>query len=555
MKILTSKFFIVVAIIMFFCTPLILSAQISPNIDWQRCIGGTNIDYPYNTVATRDGGNIVVGCTYSNNGDVQSSTTDIMKGWVVKLDQSGQIQWSRIIESVNYGSVLKSVIESSDGNFIVVGSSNSLNFSSILRSNALAMKLSKSGDIIWQKVYGGSSSDQFTSIVENKFEGGGFLLSGIASSKDGDVKGRHPSVSEDSADVWIVKITNNGDIEWQKCLGGSKGENEGAIIQMQDGGYLFAGNTSSDDGDVMGHTVGENGWLVKLGRTGNIIWQKCLNVSLPQSAPQSITSTIDGGITLISASKDTMVPGFHYGSDIFGNDDFYVAHFNSTGSLLWERCYGGSDNDEGNGITTTSDGGYLCIGTTSSVDGNVKGIHIGRLTPSDVWILKLRSDGSLEWSACYGGSANEYGISILQAKDGNILFVGKVSSLDGDVYGIHSNSDQNRDDIWAVKLGISASVSDASDFDFTGLVRDKFLKIYPNPSSSSVHLEMLPWFSAKGVEIYNLLGTKLSCETTVNENGANINVHALPNGTYIARISYTTEKANGTFTLPLIVYH
>ena len=544
------------------CKPVLLSAQISPTIDWQRCIGGYSIDESNQAVTTRDGGSIIVSRSYSKDGDVRNASPNEYNGWVAKLDQSGQIQWSSSIEGDN-GSTLNSIIETSEGDFVAVGSTASLYVGGVKThggGDALVIKFNKDGDILWEKIYGGSVADIGNVIVENKLEGGGYVFAGVSSSNDGDVIGRHRAIGTDSSDAWVVKITKDGILEWQKCLGGSNQENISSIIQTQDGGYAFTGNTSSSDGDVVGH-IGDysTGWFVKLSLSGNIIWQKCLKVGFRNWGVQSIVKTIDGGLTIITKTSDTAVLGFHPGSDLFGNSDIYIAHFNSSGSLLWERCYGGSKDDNGESIFSTIDGGYLFIATVFSNDGDVSGIH--RLTTSnssvnsDVWIVQLRADGSITWSQCYGGSSTENGTSICQTKDGKILFVAYASSSDGDVEGLHSNSKFDNIDIWVVKLGLNADVPINSNFDFTGLIRDKFLKIYPNPSSSSVHLEMLPWFTAKGVEIYNLLGTKLSCETTIAENGANLSVKSLPNGTYIARVAYTTEKVNGTFTLPLIVYH
>ena len=92
----------------------------------------------------------------------------------------------------------------------------------------------------------------------------GFVVSGSTSSSDGDVKGFH-GVS----DCWIVKLSKSGDLIWQKTLGGSRSDaNIGSgIMQTFDNGFLVATVTSSNDGDVSGHhgdTVNSDIWLVKL---------------------------------------------------------------------------------------------------------------------------------------------------------------------------------------------------------------------------------------------------------------------------------------------------
>ena len=567
-NIISSKSLFTLAIFLLLCAPISSIAQISPTIEWQRCIGGYSGEEVHRGIATRDGGSIIVSRSYSYDGDVHNASPNPYNGWVVKLNESGQIEWTRSFDGDNISS-FTSVIETSDGNYIVAGGTRSLYVGGVRthgKSDALVVKLNKNGEVIWQKAYGGTEADYLYSIAENTFEGGGYILAGHTSSNDGDVNGLHGVAGTDSSDAWIVKINSEGVIEWQECLGGSKIETATFILQTKEGGYAFTGLTSSNDGDIVGHMIDyETGWLVKLSQSGSIVWQKIFNTYFFQSdgSTQSVAKTIDGGLTVIGTSSnlDSTVQGFHKSKDLFGTTDIYVGHLNSSGTVLWERCYGGISDDIGSSICTTSDGGYLFIGTVQSNDGDVSGNHQSSdpfaFKGQDAWVVKLTSEGNVEWQHCYGGGANETGNSIIQSIDGKILFVGSATSIDGDVYGLHSigGNLKNETDIWVVKLGTTADVPVSSNFDFTGLIRDKFLKIYPNPSSSSVHLEMLPWFTAKGVEIYNLLGIKISCETTLVENGANVNVRSLPNGTYIARVSYTTEKVNGTFTLPLIVYH
>ncbi len=561
-NIISKTYLFIFPIILLLWVPNLSLCQISPSIEWQRCIGGFDIEDVQQAIPTRDGGYILVSVSYSYDGDVHNASPNTFNGWVVKLNPEGQIEWSRSVEGDNI-SGLHSVIEATDGSFILVGFTKSLYIGGIKthgQSDALVIKLNKDGVIIWQKTYGGSGFDNAYSVVERNREGGGYIFGGETSSTDGDLIARDSG----KGTAWIVAINQSGDIEWQKYLGGSKEETITSIVETKDGGIVFTGTTSSNDGDLVGHNNDlEQGWLVKLNASGNILWQKFFKADFRtfNFASRPIIKTSDSGFTLAGSVTlfDSSIKGYHNSKDLFGNSDVYVAHLNSSGTVLWERCYGGIMDDRGNGICTTSDGGYLVIGTTSSNNGDVVGNHQSSdpftFKYEDAWVVKLTSEGNVEWQHCYGGDKDESGNSIIQTSDGKILFVAGASSLDGDVYGIHSNGIYNRIDIWVVKLGVNAGVSDASNFDFTGLIRDKFLKIYPNPSSSSVRLEMLSWFTAKGVEIYNLLGTKITCETTLAENGANVNVKSLPNGTYIARVAYTSEKVNGTFTLPLIVYH
>lgn len=145
--------------------------------------------------------------------------------------------------------------------------------------------------IQWQKSLGGIDNDQAYSIQQTA--DGGYIISGGSQSNDGDVTGNHGSV-----DCWITKMNNSGAIQWQKSLGGSIQEDAFSIKQTTEGGYIVTGYTNSNDGDVSGlHgqvATFKDGWVIKLDAIGNIQWQKCLGGS-DNDGLGSIQQTKDGG--------------------------------------------------------------------------------------------------------------------------------------------------------------------------------------------------------------------------------------------------------------------
>ena len=120
-----------------------------------------------------------------------------------------------------------------------------------------------------------------------------------------------------------------------------------------------------------------------------------------------------------------------------GDADFWVVKLSSTGSLQWQKCLGGSRDDSAHSIQQTSDGGYIVAGFTDSNDGDVSGNHGGW----DVWVVKLNSTGSLQWQKCLGGSDFDYAYSIQQTSDGGYIVAGGTYSNDGDVSGNHGDMD------------------------------------------------------------------------------------------------------------------
>jgi len=224
-----------------------------------------------------------------------------------------------------------------------------------------------SNRIEWQKCLGGRYNDQAYSVQPT--EDGEYIIAGVSMLDDDKTIGHHGY-----RDFWIVKLDKNGSIQWQKYLGGSNDDRAYSIQQTNDNGYIIVGGTESYDGDVSGNFVGwdfrstTDFWVVKLNKEGNIEWQKCLGGSSWDEA-HSIQQISDGGYIVAgwTYSNDGDVKGNH------GYSDFWVVKLDNKGKIEWQKCLGGSDEDHAYSILQTKDGGYIVVGTTFSNDGDVSG--------------------------------------------------------------------------------------------------------------------------------------------------------------------------------------
>ncbi|MGB9940735.1 PKD domain-containing protein [Methanosarcina sp.] len=420
----------------------------TPGIEWQKCLGGQSFDYGSSIEQTSDGGYIVAGGSYSIDGNVTGNHGS-QDSWVVKLDKSGDVVWEKCLggSSSDYGS---SIEQTSDGGYIVAGFSNSIdgnvtgNHGS---QDSWVVKLDESGDLVWQKCLGGSSPDYGNSIEQTSDDG--YIFVGFSNSTDGNVTGNHGG-----KDSWVVKLGESGDVVWEKCLGGSSSDFGSSIEQTSDGGYVVAGGSGSNDGDVTGNHGSQDAWIVKLDESGDVVWQKCLGGSSSESA-SSIEQTSDGGYIVAgySNSNDGNVTGNH------GSQDSWVVKLDESGDVVWQKCLGGSSIDYGRSIEQISDGGYIFVGYSGSNDGDVTGNHGSH----DSWVVKLDESGDVVWQKCLGGSSIDYGRSIEQISDGGYIVAGYSGSNDGDVTGNHGN-----DDYWVVKLAFQAPVADFSAIPTSG---------------------------------------------------------------------------------------
>lgn len=316
--------------------------------------------------------------------------------------------------------------------------------------------------IDWQHCYGGTNDDKCNAIRAT-FDGG-YVLAGYATSNNDDVHGNHGG-----EDFWVVKITAVGDTQWEKCYGGSNIDEAWDIRQTVDSGYVVAGYTYSNDGDVSGNHGDADIWVIKLSSNGLLQWQKCLGGSGKEWAENyysagsgAVCQTSDGGYIVagLSMSNDGDVSGNH------GATDVWVVRLTDTGSIVWAKCYGGSSNDYVNSIQQTFDGGYIFGSYSYSNDGNITGHH-GDTTFSDIWVVKLADSGDIQWETTLGGSKYEYGGNVMQTKDTGYLVCGGTNSDDGDITcytggGIESGIG------WMIKLADTGSTQWTQCIDILG---------------------------------------------------------------------------------------
>jgi hypothetical protein len=230
--------------------------------------------------------------------------------------------------------------------------------------------------MIWQKNFGGENDDFALSIQQTTDSG--FIAAGVSYSFSGIVSGNHGG-----GDYWIIKLDAEGNLMWQKSLGGSKEDRASSIKQTADGGYIVAGKSKSNDGDVFGNHGKDDAWIVRLDADGNLEWQKSFGGSGIDMA-NSVLQAADGGYLVAggSASNDGDIVGN------YSNGDCWIVKLDAGGNLQWQKPIGGSNEDNANSVDQTIDGGFVIAGWSDSNDGDVSGNH-GDI---DYWIVKLAAD-------------------------------------------------------------------------------------------------------------------------------------------------------------------
>lgn len=489
----------------------------APAIEWQKALGGALDELGGSIKQTTDGGYIVVGQTMSDDADAVGNIGGY-SFWVVKLNNLGVLQWQKTFGG-NGEDFAQSVQQTTDGGFIVTGYSGSENgditdFRGF--SDFWVVKLSATGTLEWQKSLGGSTDDAPYNIEQTS--DGGYIVAGWTSSNDGDVTGYHGNW-----DFWIVKLNSLGTIQWQKALGGSSTEIAHSIHQTTDGGYIVAGYSHSNNGDVSGNYGGADYWVVKLNNLGAIQWQQILGGSASDIA-SSIQQTADGGYIVAgtTTSNDGDVTGNH------GYEDAWVVKLDATGAKLWQKTLGGTLFDFATDIQQTNDGGYIVAGYSNSSDNDVIGAQGGY----DYWIVKLNASGTIQWQKPMGGNFSDKLISIQKTTDNGYVVAGNTSSIDGNITGNHG-----RYDLWVVKLAADPSLD-------TNIFVQSNFSIYPNPVKDILTIINSSNISFDRMTITDLVGKKIIEQ---NGNSNQINVAQLPQGIYLLQITSNGKKSINKF--------
>lgn len=503
-----------------------LYAQVTPAIEWQKSFGGLNREEARSIQQTNSGGFIIAGYSNSNDGDVSGNHGNY-DYWILNLDAFGNLIWQKSLGGSGTDEA-HSVAQADDGGFIIAGWSDSSsgdvteNFGF---SDYWIVKLDSNGNILWQKSLGSSNYDKAQSIQQTS--DGGFIVAGRSHTED--------SVSYGLLDYWIVKLDASGNMIWQKNFGGENDDFALSIQQTTDSGFIAAGVSYSFSGIVSGNHGGGDYWIVKLDTEGNLMWQKSLGGSKEDRA-SSIKQTADGGYIVAGKSKSN-------DGDVFGNhgkDDAWIVKLDTDGNLEWQKSLGGSGIDMANSVLQAADGGYLVAGGSASNDGDI----VGNYSNGDCWIVKLDAGGNLQWQKPIGGSNEDNANSVDQTIDGGFVIAGWSDSNDGDVSGNHGDIDY-----WIVKLAADTTTGIES-------IKNRLISIYPNPVQNELMISMTTSTSDLIMRVYDVQGNMIDLfsgnphgQTTLpgdyiyegvltdlQNMQAQINTSGLPNGFYTLQI-------------------
>ena len=351
-------------------------------------------------------------------------------------------------------------------------------------------------NIIWSKTFGGPQEEEgwFIKECENELIALGYTYSF--------------TTYENNSDIWIICLDSNGTEIWNKTFGSFADDYGKCIIETKDGGYIIVGSTYSygkENSDV---------YIVKIDKNGTEKWEKAI-----------------GGIDYDAATfalediNQTLVLGNTYSFGEKNSSDIWLISLDSNGTELWSKTYGGEGYDGARCIRKTAGGGYIISGETESY-GN------GLL---DIWILKIRSDGTEIWNKTYGGLKDDTCNDIIILPDNKYLIAGHTHSFSDSWDAWIICIDSNGTEIWNKTFGGKKDdgASSIIQVNSTQYIITGYTKTYGKGEGDMWILKI----SSNGTEIWNkTFGGK--------KDDGGVWVEKTKDGNYVA-IGYTSSYGKG----------
>ncbi len=337
----------------------IIKTNSTGEIEWTKTYGGDKPEYSFGILkATDNSGYYIIG--YSRSYGFAGADSDT---WLIKIGNDGAKLWDKLYGTWGNDQG-KEIISTSDGNYMLVGQSNSATMPDY---QAFLIKIEPDGDIIWDKYYGGSSAVELGNSVKQTPDGGYIML------------GQTFSYGAGNGDAYLVKTDADGVKEWEETYGGTQNDEGIFITANNDGTYTFCvrdSSTAGTDVDVQ---------IIKTQADGTEIWNKNYGGNR-KDTDKMIQPTSDGGYVVAAISRSfsfSQLP------------DMWILKLDSNGDTLWTRSYGGQDNEHCYSVRQTSDGGYIAVGKAESFS-----------VENGIMFLKLNSNGQMGPSAIVEFSQN-----------------------------------------------------------------------------------------------------------------------------------------------------
>ncbi len=419
-----------------------------PDTVWTRAYGGPNGEGAHAIDLTSDGSYIIAGENEYNFGNQNI--------YLLKVDSNGDTLWTTDYGESNTDEYGRSVRQTSDGGFIICG------YTGVSQSNEVfLLKTDSLGNYEWQSTFGPTADNRGHCVRQTS--DGGYIIVGQAWI----IRGAFGSY-----DMYIIKTNSAGGLEWERFIGGSSADFGLGVCEMQNGDFIATGRTQSSGG--------WDAYLVRMSAYGDSIWARGVGIGYQVDGADILALPDGSGVIFTGVSVS-----FTSGSDVF------LSRADNNGNVLWTQLYGGDDEEKGESVAFTPDGGYAIAGMKSTYQ-----------TGWNVYVVKTDSLGNEEWTEEFGATGDDRGLGVVCDPDGSIAVAGWTTSYGGGWL-----------DVYLVKFeGVQTGIYDGPLLPLSVRLNQS----YPNPFNAGAIISyFIPEDSHITLEIFDILGRRV--ESIVDE--------------------------------------
>lgn len=292
------------------------------------------------------------------------------------------------------------VVQTTGDGYVLAGKSKLQYIDFQDRTDILLFKVNREGKEVWNKSYQCGGKSWATAIIETKDKG---LV----------VIGNKESFETGNTDIWLLKLNNNGDLEWEKTFEKKNLAKGNCVVETRDGGLLLVGQYSKEyNPNCPSESAGDADlWVLKTDSRGKVKWDK------PLTQPRW-----DEATTVIQTAEKDFIIGGYTESKGYGKRDGWVIKLDSKGNRKWDKTFGGAYDDEVKSVIQTSDGQIALAGYTTRLDRRT------REPQKRMWVIKMGQNGTKFWEKLPFKNQLAQVNAMIETDNGELVLVGDVAS-------------------------------------------------------------------------------------------------------------------------------
>jgi hypothetical protein len=326
-----------------------------------KTFGGSKNDALNSIVKTTDGGYVVLGYIQSNDFETNSKSDESFDFWVMRFSSDDELLWNKTFGSSGDDRSVD-IIATNDGGFALLGYSSKADKDVSLNAGSQdfwILKITGEGIRLWEKSFGFLGSDKGVSLIQTSDNG--YLVTGVLDVSASGGQGNSKTAKHAGGDIWALKLAPNGNLQWSKYFGGSFTDTPFGVVETLNNEFIIAASSDSKDFNISNNKGGYDFWVLKITFEGTLIWEKNFGGS-EIDEPRAIVATDDGNFIIVGDTRSSDIDvSFNNGAA-----DLWMIKINTNGTLIWEKTIGGTSFDVARSISKTQDNGFVIAGSSRS---------------------------------------------------------------------------------------------------------------------------------------------------------------------------------------------